>query len=345
MKIHFRKLTFLAAVFLTLIVVAFIIIFQFLLKESFFDIESFRYGIVLSILLLLFINYLILEFLFNFYSKKEIKRISNIIPEIKENSKDAEMNFDTLRERVSELKEKNESQIDTMKAMENYRKEYIGNVSHEMKTPLFSIQGYLSTLMEGAIDELEIRDRYLKRIDKSVERLINIVQDLDMINKYEYGEITLTLSTFDINTLINEIVDLLEYQSEKRNATIEIKTSKPKIFVLADKQKIFQVLMNLISNAIYYSNKEHSVIIIETEIIDNQVSIEVSDNGMGIKPEILPRIFERFYRVESSRDRRAGGSGLGLAIVKHILEAHHKKIKVESVYLEGTKFKFFLDKA
>ena len=242
------------------------------------------------------------------------------------------------------MSQKNATEIDTMKEMETYRKEYIGNVSHEMKTPLFSIQGYVETLMDGGVENIAIRDKYLERIDKSVERLLNIVKDLDMINQFESGEITLNISKFDINNLIREIIDLLDLEAQKKNSKVVLQSSSPQIFVNADKQKISQVLINLISNAIHYANRELAKITVKTSVVKNKILVEVEDNGMGIKPEALPRIFERFYRVESSRNRNDGGSGLGLAIVKHIMEAHKENISVESVYLEGTKFSFMLEK-
>lgn len=250
-----------------------------------------------------------------------------------------------LGERFSDLNQQQVTEIDMMKEMESYRKEYIGNVSHELKTPLFSIQGYVETLRDGGVDNLTIRDKYLERIDKSVERLIAIVTDLDMINRLEAGEISISVSKFDVNLLIKEIFELLEFEAEKHNTTLQIQTLQPQIFVDADKQKISQVFINLISNAIHYANRQEAKVVVKTSVLKNKVLIEVIDNGMGIKAEILPRIFERFYRVETSRSRREGGSGLGLAIVKHILEAHHENITVESVYLEGTKFSFMLEKS
>lgn len=258
---------------------------------------------------------------------------------------DENITIKELGERFSDLNQQRATEIDMMKEMESYRKEYIGNVSHELKTPLFSIQGYVETLRDGGVDNLTIRDKYLERIDKSVERLIAIVTDLDMINRLEAGEINLTVSKFDVNLLIKEIFDLLEFEAEKHNTTLQIQTLHPQIFVEADKQKISQVFINLISNAIHYANRQEAKVIVKTSILRNKVLIEVIDNGMGIKSEILPRIFERFYRVETSRSRREGGSGLGLAIVKHILEAHNENITVESVYLEGTKFSFMLEKS
>jgi two-component system phosphate regulon sensor histidine kinase PhoR len=294
---------------------------------------------------MLVINYFVIDFLLNFYGKRQIRKISTILPEELIHEDEQSLNFQELGARVSEMSQKNATEIDTMKEMETYRKEYIGNVSHEMKTPLFSIQGYVETLMDGGVENIAIRDKYLERIDKSVERLLNIVKDLDMINQFESGEITLNISKFDLNNLIREIIDLLDLEAQKKNSKVVLQSSSPQIFVNADKQKISQVLINLISNAIHYANRELAKITVKTSVIKNKILVEVEDNGMGIKPEALPRIFERFYRVESSRNRNDGGSGLGLAIVKHIMEAHKENISVESVYLEGTKFSFMLEKA
>ena len=330
----FHKLSFSAALLLTLAMVIVAIIYEYFHKNS--D-ENTLYYFIASSLSVLVINYFVLESLFNSYGKKQIKKISEILPE--ESSKEEHnVNFKELEQRI----QKNVTQIDMMKEMENYRKEYIGNVSHELKTPLFSIQGYVETLRDGAVENLNIRDKYLERIGSSVERLLNIVNDLDQISKYEAGEISLRYSSFDINLLIKEIFDFLEIDAQNKSAKLSLYTNVNQIFVNADKQKISQVLTNLISNAIHYSNREKALIKVNTKIVDRKVFIEVEDNGMGIKPEILPRIFERFYRVESSRSRKDGGSGLGLAIVKHILNAHHENITVESEYLEGTKFTFSL---
>lgn len=332
----FHRLSFLASVLLTFAMASVAIVFEYFQRNSG---KNYHY-LILSILIMLVINYFVLEFLFNSYGKKQIKKISDILPE-KIYHQEENVNFKELGERI----QKNVSEIDMMKEMEIYRKEYIGNVSHELKTPLFSIQGYVETLKDGAVENLNIRDKYLERIGNSVERLLDIVTDLDQISKYEAGEISLTYSVFDINALIKEIFDFLEIEAQKKSARLILQNSENQIFVKADKQKISQVLTNLISNAIYYSNRDEAIIKIITSIKNNLVEIIVEDNGMGIKPEVLPRIFERFYRVETSRNRKDGGSGLGLAIVKHILEAHHQNISVESKYLEGTTFKFYLEKA
>ncbi len=332
-------LSIVAALFLTAAMVSIVVLFNYAQDSVSNQHSQFYFYLFLSLILIFFTNYMVIEFLFKYYGKKQIKRISNILPDNMIHEEET-VNFKELGEMI----QKNVSEIDTMKEMEDYRKEYLGNVSHELKTPLFSIQGYIETLKDGAVENLNIRDKYLERIGKSVERLLNIVKDLDMISQLETGEISLNYSKFDINLLIKEIFELLEMQAQNRTAKLHLQNTSP-VFVNADKQKISQVLINLISNAIHYSNREEALIKIKTATNNNLAIIQISDNGMGIKPEALPRIFERFYRVESSRNRKDGGSGLGLAIVKHIMEAHKQNISVESTYLEGTTFTFSLEKA
>ncbi|MNU15346.1 Alkaline phosphatase synthesis sensor protein PhoR [compost metagenome] len=315
------------------------------LKDIYYHTSQFKIGLFVCIVLMFIINYVVLELLFNYYAKKQVRKISKILPEEIVYSDQNNITLKELGERFSDFNQQQLTEMDMMKEMESYRKEYIGNVSHELKTPLFSIQGYVETLVDGGVDNLTIRDKYLERIGISVERLIAIVNDLDMINRLEAGEINLTVSKFDVNILIKEIFDLLDLEAEKNNTVLQLQTLHSQIFVEADKQKISQVFINLISNAIHYANRQEARVVVKTSVLKNKVLIEVIDNGMGIKAELLPRIFERFYRVETSRSRRQGGSGLGLAIVKHILEAHNENITVESVYLEGTKFSFMLEKS
>lgn len=337
MNIHRFSLR--AAIAVTIGMVTVALIFNHIQQLHIESAFSFYGLLFLAVLLIVLLNYFVLEFLFSAYGKKQIKKISDILPE--NLSKEEEVNFRELGERI----QKNVSEIDMMKKMEDYRKEYIGNVSHELKTPLFSIQGYLSTLIEGGVHNLEIRDKYLARIDRSVERLLNIVKDLDMLNKYESGEISLSRSDFDLYQLVKEVFDLLDLEAEKKTTKLVIKSSLNTVWVNADKQKISQVLINLVSNAIHYANRENAIVEILIEPNGHLIDVWVKDNGMGIKSELLPRIFERFYRVESSRNRKDGGSGLGLAIVKHILEAHQQNITAESEYLEGTTFRFSLQKS
>ena len=342
---RFHKLTLLASVFLTIAMSFIALVFDYTKDQIVHDQATFNIVFISCVVLIFVLNYIILDSLFTVYGKKQIRRISTILPNEFSPEDDNELNFQELGEMVSQFSQKNATELDTMKEMEIYRKEYIGNVSHELKTPLFSIQGYLETLIDGGVEDLAIRDKYLERIDKSVERLLTIVKDLDMINQYESGEISLNISIFDINVLIKEIIDLLDLEAQKKDSKVQLQTSSSQILVKADKHKIAQVLINLISNAIHYANRDKAQIIIRTNISKNKVLVEVKDNGMGIKPENLPRIFERFYRVETSRNRTDGGSGLGLAIVKHILEAHGENISVQSVYLEGTQFSFLLEKS
>ncbi len=340
-----QRLTLVASLFLTVAMSIVALAFDYTKDKVSADQMNVYLTVFWCIILIFGLNYIILDYLFNFYGRKQIRKISTIFPQEFLQEDDSTLNFQELGERVSQLKQKNATELDTMKEMEIYRKEYLGNVSHEMKTPLFTIQGYVETLIDGGVENLAIRDKYLQRIGQSAQRLLAIVQDLDMINQYESGEISLNITKFDLNILVKEIADLLDLEAQRKESKVVLKTSTPHIFVNADKHKISQVLINLISNAIYYANREKAQITVRTEIVNSKVLVEVADNGMGIRPEFLPRIFERFFRVESSRNRKDGGSGLGLAIVKHILEAHGETIAVKSVYLEGTQFQFLLKKS
>nr|WP_314499365.1 ATP-binding protein [uncultured Chryseobacterium sp.] len=340
----FYRLSFISSCLLTLVMLVLVIIFD-ALNEKYDHNSFFKIGFILCVLVMFVVNYVVLELLFSYYAKKQVRNISKILPEEIVYDNQENITLKELGERFSDFNQQKVTEMEVMKKMESYRKEYIGNVSHELKTPLFSIQGYVETLSEGGVENLNIRDKYLERIGISVERLIAIVNDLDMINRLESGEINLTVSKFDVNILVKEIFDLLDLEAEKNNTVLQLQTLHSQIYVEADKQKISQVFINLISNAIHYANRQEAKVVVKTSILRNKVLVEVVDNGMGIKEELLPRIFERFYRVETSRSRRQGGSGLGLAIVKHILEAHNENITVESVYLEGTKFSFMLEKS
>ncbi|WP_374543202.1 sensor histidine kinase, partial [Flavobacterium sp.] len=237
-------------------------------------------------------------------------------------------------------------EIESLKVREEYRREFLGNVSHELKTPLFTVQGYLDTLIEGgAIKDKELRKKYIERASKGVERLIHIVQDLDMITKFESNDLNLDLSTFDIITEVQNVFDLLEMEADKKNIILmfDEKYSSP-VFVHADKEKIQQVLVNLIMNSIKYGKENGTTEVAIENINKNKVLIRIQDNGEGIDKQYLSRIFERFFRVNKSGSRAEGGSGLGLAIVKHIIEAHQEKIFVQSNLKKGSEFSFTLKK-
>jgi len=254
--------------------------------------------------------------------------------------------METLTQEIDKYAKDKKLEIETLKVREEYRKEFLGNVSHELKTPLFTVQGYISTLMEGGIEDKKIRDKYLKRAEKGVERLIYIIKDLDMITKLEVGDLRLNMETFDIVALVESVFDLLEMKASKKKITLmfDIDYNEP-IMVNADKERIQQVLTNLIVNSIKYGRSKGTTEVSIENLIKNKVIVRVTDNGEGISKENLPRLFERFYRVDKSGSRKEGGSGLGLSIVKHIIEAHDEKIYVESEKGVGSEFSFTLEKA
>ncbi|WP_321319749.1 ATP-binding protein [Labilibaculum sp.] len=246
---------------------------------------------------------------------------------------------------VMEWSENRGSLVSQLKKQEKYRKEFIGNVSHELKTPIFNIQGYVLTLLDGGLEDQSINRMYLERTEKSINRMITIVKDLEVISKLESGELKLCFERFNIVDLINEVLEMQEIRAKKNNIKLvfaqENDSSK---FVYADKKEIFQVVNNLLVNSIKYG-KNKGTTHIEVMSMDKTFLIEIRDNGIGIEPDNLPRIFERFFRVDKSRSRNMGGSGLGLAIVKHIIDAHNQTINVSSTYGEGASFTFTLDKA
>lgn len=218
-------------------------------------------------------------------------------------------------------------------------------MSHELKTPLFTVQGYIETLLDGAINDKSVRKKYLQRANKGVDRLIYIVKDLDLITKLEVGELNLRKEKFDIIELIQNVFDLLEMKTQRKNIvlTFDMEYSEP-IYVVADKEKIQQVVTNLLVNSIKYGHEEGTTEVSVENLIKNKVIVRVTDNGEGIPEQHIPRLFERFYRVDKSGSRTEGGSGLGLAIVKHIIEAHKEKIYVESEIGVGSEFSFTLEK-
>ena len=237
------------------------------------------------------------------------------------------------------------SEINVLKDQANYRREFLGNISHELKTPLFTIQGYILTLLEGAMKDKNVRDRYLKRAAKGVDRLISIVKDLDLITQFESGIKTVDKSKFNINELVDNVFELLEFESEKNNISLksEENLNNP-IYAYADQERVIQVLTNLVVNSIKYGTENGFTKVVVEDYNKEKVLIKVIDNGEGIEEEHLPRLFERFYRIDKNRSRKKGGSGLGLSIVKHIIEAHQQQIFVKSEIGSGTEFSFTLDK-
>ena len=262
---------------------------------------------------------------------------------IKTSPIDSDMN--SFSKDLEEFVKLKRTEIETLKKEGIYRKEFVGNVAHELKTPLFSVQGYISNLLDGAMDDKELLKKYLKRAEKSVDRLTFIIKDLDLITQLESSILKLKFTSFDILKLTEEIIEDLEISASKRNIKIIFNKNYDKqILVEADKNRIEQVITNLVTNSINYgSEKGTTEISFESNV--EKIIVKVNDNGEGISEENMPRLFQRFFRVDVSRSRSQGGSGLGLAIVKHIIDAHNENIYVQSTVGVGSEFSFSLKKS
>ena len=323
------------------------IIFVVLINAFFFDFFSISvYGLVVLILSVslstfIFVRWLVDKFIYN-----KIKLIYKNISDNKAKPGYLEgVDLNQVDEDVSEWNENRENEIEKLEIRESYRRQFVGNVAHELKTPIFNIQGYIDTLLDGALEDSNINRKFLERANKSVSRMIYIVEDLDAITKLEGGKIEIEEEPVDVIELILDVVDQLEIKAKKRNVNIVVEDPRlERYMVEADIEKIKQVLINLMVNAIKYG-KEGGEVLVRTFDMDENVLVEVADNGNGIPQKHLSKIFERFYRVDKSRDREQGGSGLGLSIVKHIIEAHNQSINVRSTIGTGTTFSFTLRKA
>tara|TARA_B100000123_G_scaffold269518_1_gene245758 strand:- start:39 stop:1037 length:999 start_codon:yes stop_codon:yes gene_type:complete len=298
--------------------------------------------LLLSILITLFTFVVVFYVVKQFFYEK-IRIIYKNIYKFKGTSNIKELDIDTVEKEAEEWAEAKEEELRQMKKDENYRREFIGNVSHELKTPIFNIQGYVQTLLDGGLQDDTINMKYLKRADKSVERMINIVEDLEVISRLETEQSELDIQTFDINKLVEEVFDQLEMRANEMKISLQLNNQSNSSKTLGDKDKIQQVLINLVSNSIKYGKKGGKTIIRILDMDDN-ILVEVADNGIGIDQVSLSRLFERFYRVDKNRSREIGGTGLGLAIVKHILEGHNQTISVRSTKGVGSTFSFILEK-
>ncbi len=263
---------------------------------------------------------------------------------MEEKSLDSNSLLRNVKFEVEEWAKTQLTEIERLKELERYRKEFVGNVSHELKTPIFNIQGYVLTLLEGGMDDPKINQLYLSRTEKSIDRMVSIVEDLESITKLESGELKLNMAKLDIIKLVEEVIEMHQLQAAERKIKVRIinKRDKP-IYIKADKKRILEVITNLTINAIKYGKKKGNVDISFHDMEDN-IIVEISDDGIGIEKKDLPRIFERFFRADKSRSREQGGTGLGLSIVKHIIEAHNQSINVRSVVDKGTTFNFTLEK-
>lgn len=256
------------------------------------------------------------------------------------------VNSDTLEnvhEEVLRWGEDHKNEIEKLEKMAEYRREFLGNISHELKTPIFNIQGYVLTLLDGGLEDHSINRLYLERTENSINRLITLVDDLENISNLESGALQLNKKFFDIVQLAREVADFMEIRARSQGKTIYFSDTYDKpIFVNADLERIRQVLINLLDNSIKYGRKEDGKTKISFFDMDENILVEITDNGPGIEPQDIDRIFERFYRADKARSREQGGSGLGLSIVKHIIEAHHQSIDVRSTKGIGTTFAFTL---
>ncbi len=294
-------------------------------------------------------SYYIVLFFFEKFVFRKIKLIYKVINNSKvslpEEKSISNLSLEDVNQEVQEWADKTESEINYLKELEDYRRKFLGNVSHELKTPIFTIQGYLHTLLDGALYDEKINTKYIERAVINVERLQNVVEDLEIINKLEHGGGHLNKSDFNFKQLTLEVIEDLSLLAKSKNIEIKIKDGASKAFeVTADRANIEQVMTNLVSNSIKYGIDGGLTKIAFYDMAEN-VLIEVSDNGIGIDEEHHKHLFDRFYRVDAGRSRSLGGSGLGLSIVKHILEAHRQSINVRSTKGQGSTFGFTLSKS
>jgi two-component system, OmpR family, phosphate regulon sensor histidine kinase PhoR len=259
-----------------------------------------------------------------------------------------QMSADVLGEinnRVADWADEKIKEVKEMRSAENYRKEFIGNLAHELKTPVFNIQGYIDTLLDTDLQDPELNRKFLERAGASCDRLADLIKDLDQITNFESGNIPLEITRFDVVSLARETIEMLEPQAREKNIILRIRNANEKsIFVDADRKRVQQVFVNLLVNSISYGKDNGETRIRFYDMGDNLL-IEIADDGIGIAIEHLPRIFERFYRVDKSRSRNEGGSGLGLAICKHIIDSHNQNISVRSTENVGSTFSFTLKKS
>lgn len=348
-KINFKK-TYKFAIKSALYVSIFVALSSAILLQAFIKPPS---RIILSFALIAFVgtyifSFLVIQYRVERFIYRRVKKIYDDVALLESSSfinQPITTDMETLTREVKKFATDKKLEIEMLQVREAYRREFLGNVSHELKTPLFTVQGYLSTLVDGAMDDKSVRKKYLKRAEKGVERLIYIVEDLDMITKLESGDLNLEFSNFDIVDLIQNVFDLLEMKADKKKITLGFESSNiQSVYVHGDKDKIQQVVENLIVNSIKYGRVGGNTEVTIVNLTNKKVLIRVTDNGEGIEQQNIPRLFERFYRVDKSGARSEGGSGLGLSIVKHIIEAHKEKIYVESEYGIGSEFSFTLEK-
>ena len=306
---------------------------------------------VVELLILIIMFFTLYFFIIYFYLESFVfKKIRNLYNDLVPNQQETEdvlvsTNMGELVEQLKRFSKESQTEIKSMKEKENFRRDFIGNLAHELKTPLFTSQSYLLTLIDGALKDENVNLKYLKIAEKSIERLIFIVKDLDLITKLESDDLKLEKSTFNIISLVNNVFEMLEIQANKKGISFSLDSKFKSVNVIADQEKIHQVLTNLIENSVKYGKESGTSEVTIESITENKIIIRITDNGSGIQKIHFNRLFERFYRVDNSGNRITGGSGLGLAIVKHIVDAHNEKLYVESDYGVGSEFSFTLEKS
>ena len=303
--------------------------------------------VVLFIICFLLVNFFLQQFIY-----RKIKLIYKFIYQTKASKREEtyykyilpQKSIDEVKDDVEKWADQKRNEIELLKENETYRKEFLQNLAHELKTPIFAIQGYVNTLLDGAMADETVSIRFLEKANRNVERMVSLVNDLDEISRLESGEQPLYKQNFIVHNFIKEVYESLSYLAEEKGINFSFKKgTEQDIVVFADKEKIRQVFINLIENAIKYGKKRGSITASIYRTDGKYVLIEISDDGLGISEEHLPRIFERFYRTDAARSRKIGGSGLGLAICKHIIEAHGQSFHVRSTEDVGTTFGFVLE--
>ena len=334
----------LSSVYLTISIVLTFALVYFLSSE-----EKKLLSILVFFPAIFIISFFIIQFRTERFIYNRIKKIYDEVSILNDDEfirASTNSDIDSLSNSVKNYVQGKRIEIKNLTERDSFRKDFLGNVSHELKTPLFTVQGYILTLIEGGVNDKLTRDKYLERANKGVDRLVAIVKDLDMIAKLETEGLKMNYEVFNIIDLIQNVFDLFEMKAKKRNISLQFdKLYDYPIFVKADKERIEQVLINLIVNSIKYGKTNGVTTVGLESYTEDQFILKVIDNGEGIKQEHIPRLFERFYRVDQSRSREQGGSGLGLSIVKHIVEAHNETMLINSVFKEGSEFSFTLKKA
>ena len=324
------------AVFLSILIFAFALVIFYIVDDDL--------NIIFSFILFFLATIVLIYYIVKRFFHERIKVIYKNIYKFQSASNALELDINKVEKQAEDWADAKEEELNTYKRDENFRREFIGNVSHELKTPIFNIQGYVQTLIEGGLYDEKINMKYLERANKSVDRMINIVEDLELISALETQENLLDIRPFNLVELIKELFEAFEMKASQMNIKLELNNEANSEMAMGDRNKIQQVFLNLLSNSIKYG-KQGGKTKVQLFDMEESILIEVADNGIGIESASLNRIFERFYRADKNRSREIGGTGLGLAIVKHILEVHNQTISVRSTKDVGSTFSFILEKA